>query len=78
MVYSWCITGRTMNLQNKRQGEKIMPTYCVKVVITADEIYEKLSDEDKKRFNRIIIADVSRDLEMNVELTCVAVNDCTV
>lgn len=55
-----------------------MPTYCVKVVITADEIYEKLSDEDKKRFNRIIIADVSRDLEMNVELTCVAVNDCTI
>lgn len=55
-----------------------MDTYCVKVVITADEIYEKLSDEDKKRFNRIIIADVSRDLEMNVELTCVAVNDCPV
>ena len=55
-----------------------MPTYCVKVVITADEIYEKLSDEGKKRFNRIIIADVSRDLEMNVELTCVAVNDCPV
>lgn len=55
-----------------------MPTYCVKVVITADEIYEKLSDEDKKRFNRIIIADVSRDLEMNVELTCVVVNDCPI
>lgn len=55
-----------------------MDTYCVKVVITADDIYAKLSDEDKKRFNRIIIADVSRDLEMNVELTCVAVNDCPV
>ena len=53
-------------------------TYCVKVVITADDIYSKLSDEDKKRFNRVIIADVSRDLEMNVELTCVAVNDCPV
>lgn len=55
-----------------------MDTYCVKVVITADDIYAKLSDEDKKRFNRVIIADVSRDLEMNVELTCVAVNDCPV
>lgn len=55
-----------------------MATYCVKVVITADEIYSKLSNEDKKRFNRVIIADVSRDLEMNVELTCVAVNDCPV
>ena len=55
-----------------------MATYCVKVVITADEIYSKLSDEDKKRFNRVIIADVSRDLEMNVELTCIAVNDCPV
>ena len=55
-----------------------MSTYCVKVVITAEDIYEKLSDEDKKRFNRVIIADMSRDLEMNVELTCVAVNDCPV
>lgn len=55
-----------------------MATYCVKVVITADDIYSKLSDEDKKRFNRVIIADVSRDLEMNVELTCVAVNDCPI
>lgn len=55
-----------------------MDTYCVKVVITADDIYAKLSDEDKKRFNRVIIAGVSRDLEMNVELTCVAVNDCPV
>ena len=55
-----------------------MATYCVKVVITAEDIYEKLSDEDKKRFNRVIIADVSRDLEMNVELTCVAVNDCPI
>lgn len=52
-----------------------METYCVKVVITPDDIYEKLSPEDKQRFNRVIIADVSRDLEMNVELTCVAVND---
>lgn len=52
-----------------------METYCVKVIITADDIYSRLSEEDKERFNRVIIADVSRDLEMNVELTCVAVND---
>lgn len=55
-----------------------MDTYCVKVVLTADDIYSRLSDEDKKRFNRVIIADVSRDLEMNLEITCVAVNDCPV
>lgn len=55
-----------------------METYCVKVIITADDIYSKLSDEDKKRFNRVIIADVFRDLEMNVEITCIAVNDCPV
>lgn len=30
------------------------------------------------QFNRVIIADVSRDLEMNLEITCVAVNDCPV
>lgn len=53
-------------------------TYCVKVVLTAEDIYSRLSDEDKKRFNRVIIADVSRDLEMNLEITCVAVNDCPV
>lgn len=55
-----------------------MDTYCVKVVLTADDIYSRLSDEAKKRFNRVIIADVSRDLEMNLEITCVAVNDCPV
>lgn len=55
-----------------------MDTYCVKVVLTADDIYSRLSDEDKKRFNRVIIADVQRDLEMNLEITCVAVNDCPV
>lgn len=53
-------------------------TYCVKVVLTDEDIYSRLSDEDKKRFNRVIIADVSRDLEMNLEITCVAVNDCPV
>lgn len=55
-----------------------MDTYCVKVVLTAEDIYSRLSDEDKKRFNRVIIADVSRDLEMNMESTCVAVSDCPV
>lgn len=55
-----------------------MDTYCVTVVLTAEDIYSRLSDEDKKRFNRVIIADVSRDLEMNLEITCVAVNDCPV
>lgn len=55
-----------------------MDTYCVTVVLTAEDIYSRLSDKDKKRFNRVIIADVSRDLEMNLEITCVAVNDCPV
>lgn len=55
-----------------------MDTYCVTVVLTAEDIYSRLSDEDKKRFNRVIIADVSRDLEMNLKITCVAVNDCPV
>lgn len=55
-----------------------MPTYCLKVVLTAEDIYDKLSEEEKQRFNRVIIVDVSRDLEMNLEITCVAVNDCPV
>lgn len=55
-----------------------LPTYGLKVVLTAEDIYDKLSEEEKQRFNRVIIADVSRDLEMNLEITCVAVNDCPV
>lgn len=55
-----------------------MDTYCVTAVLTAEDIYSRLSDKDKKRFNRVIIADVSRDLEMNLEITCVAFNDCPV
>lgn len=59
------------------QGNKL-PTHCLKVVLTAEDIYDKLSEEEKQRFNRVIIADVSRDLEMNLEITCVAVNDCPI
>lgn len=66
---------RIYNMERIDMGNKL-PTYCLKVVLTAEDIYEKLSDEDKKRFNRVIIAGVSRDLEMNLEITCVAVNDC--
>lgn len=58
-------------------GNKL-PTYCLKVVLTAEDIYDKLPEEEKQRFNRVIIADVSRDLEMNLEITCVVVNDCPV
>lgn len=50
-------------------------TYAGRVVLTADDIYEKLEPESKNRFNRVIITDVSRDEEMNVVITFVAVND---
>lgn len=55
-----------------------MSTYAVKVYLTADDIYNKLSDEDKKRFNKAIITDVTRGIDMGVDITCILVNDCPV
>jgi hypothetical protein len=55
-----------------------MSTYAVKVYLTAEDIYDKLSDEDKKRFNKAIITDVTRDSDMSVGITCILVNDCPI
>ena len=55
-----------------------MNTYAVKVYLTAEDIYDKLSEEDKKRFNKAIITDVTRDADMSVGITCILVNDCPV
>ena len=55
-----------------------MSTYAVKVYLTAEDIYDKLSDEDKKRFNKAIITDVTRDADMSIGITCILVNDCPV
>lgn len=52
-----------------------LATYAGQIVISAEDVYAMLDTEDKERFNRVIIADVSRDIEMNVVLTFVAVND---
>lgn len=55
-----------------------MNTHVVKVHITAEDVYNKLSDENKKRFNKAIITDVTRDADLSVGITCVLVNDCPV
>lgn len=55
-----------------------MSTYAVKVYLTAEDIYNKLSEEDKKRFNKVIITDVNREADMSVGITYVLVNDCPV
>lgn len=54
-----------------------MSTYAVKVYLTAEDIYNKLSDEDKKRFNKAIITDVTREADMSIGITCILVNDCS-
>ena len=38
---------RIYNMKRIDMGNKL-PTYCLKVVLTAEDIYDKLSDEDKK------------------------------
>ena len=54
-------------------------TYGIKVSISETEIYDKLSEEEKKRFNKVIITDVTRDtLAGIVNIDCVVVNDCPV
>lgn len=57
----------------------ISDTYAFDVYISEEDLYDMLSDEDKKRFNKAIITDVKRD-EINgrVTIKCVVVNDCNV
>ena len=62
-------------------GEKrmISDTYAIDVHISEEDLYDKLSDEDKKRFNKVIITDVKRDeITSGVTIKCVVVNDCNV
>lgn len=51
-----------------------MSTYGTTVEITSEEIYNNLSIEDKKRFNKAIIVGAESD-ESTVKIKCVLVND---
>lgn len=48
--------------------------YGVKVYITPEDVIERLSDEDKKRFNQCIFTDVEKNVN-EVTINCVLFND---
>ena len=49
--------------------------YETKIKFTEEDLYNMLSDDEKKRFNRLIINDVRRTNDMGVEIICAVVND---
>lgn len=50
--------------------------YGVSVYIEPKDVLEKLSEEDKKRFNQCVFTDVARDpYGGGVELNCLLFND---
>ena len=49
--------------------------YGLKVYITPQDIIDKLSDEDKKRFNLCVFTDVTKGTDGSIEIDCVLFND---
>lgn len=49
--------------------------YGLSVYITPEDIIDKLSDEDKARFNRCVFTDVRREFNGNITIDCVVFND---
>lgn len=49
--------------------------YGCKVYIKPEDILDRLSEEDKKRFNRCVFIDVSRQVDGTAEMTCLLFNE---
>ncbi len=49
--------------------------YGLSVYIAPEDIIDKLSDEDKKRFNQCVFTDVRRDVFGGITIDCVVFND---
>lgn len=49
--------------------------YGLSVYITPEDIIDKLSDEDKKRFNQCVITDVTRERYGGITIDCVVFDD---
>lgn len=49
--------------------------YGLKVHITPEDIIDKLSDEDKERFNQCVFTDVARENDGSITINCVVFND---
>ena len=49
--------------------------YGLRVYITPEDVLDKLSDEDKKRFNQCVFTDVTRERDGSITIDCVVFND---
>ena len=49
--------------------------YGVKVYIEPEDILNKLSKEDRNRFNRCVFTDVEKWVDGSVEISCLLFND---
>ena len=49
--------------------------YGLQVYITPEDIIDKLSNEDKERFNQCVFTDVHRDMDGGITIDCVVFDD---
>lgn len=49
--------------------------YGLKVYITPQDVIDKLSDEDKERFNQCVFTNITKDCDGSIEIDCVLFND---
>ena len=49
--------------------------YGVQVYIKPQDIIDRLSDKDKKRFNQCVVTDVVKDMDGGVTIACVLFDD---
>ena len=49
--------------------------YGLSVYITPDDIIDRLSDDDKKRFNQCVFTDVKKEMDGSVTIECIVFND---
>lgn len=49
--------------------------YGLSVYITPEDIIDKLSDEDKERFNQCVFTDIRREMDGSITIDCVVFDD---
>lgn len=49
--------------------------YGLNVYITPDDIIEKLSNDDKERFNQCVFNDIIRENDGTITIRCILFND---
>ena len=49
--------------------------YGVKIGITPEDIIDRLSDEDKARFNQCVFTDITKEFDGSITIDCVVFHD---